>query len=250
MTPNSIFGDQHLEGLTRLSSGIKQRGSLAAAQLHHAGNRADKHLVDIRVCASDDPETGARGLDLGEVEQLRDDFITAAKRAEKAGFHGVEVHGAHGYILTQFLSHEINTRTDRYGGSIENRARIIVEIIDGIRAACRPDFQIGLRLSAERFGLRLTEVRDVAAEFLRQDKIDYLDMSLWDVTKEPIDEEFRGRSLMSYFTELPRGNVRLGAAGKVTTAKTAAYVIIFRMRFCAHRSWRHPATRFSRTRAS
>jgi 2,4-dienoyl-CoA reductase-like NADH-dependent reductase (Old Yellow Enzyme family) len=225
MTPNSIFGDQHLEGLTRLSSGIKQRGSLAAAQLHHAGNRADKHLVDIRVCASDDPETGARGLDLGEVEQLRDDFITAAKRAEKAGFHGVEVHGAHGYILTQFLSHEINTRTDRYGGSIENRARLIFEIIDGIRAACRPDFQIGLRLSAERFGLRLTEVRDVAAEFLRQDKIDYLDMSLWDVTKEPIDEEFRGRSLVSYFTELPRGNVRLGAAGKVTTAKTAAYVI-------------------------
>ena len=220
-----IFGDQHLEGLTRLANGIKERGSLAAAQLHHAGNRADKHLVDIRVCPSDDLETGARGLTLDEVEQLRDDFIAAAKRAEKAGFDGVEVHGAHGYILTQFLSHEINTRTDRYGGSIENRARLLFEIIDGIRAACRADFQVGLRLSAERFGLRLTEIRDVAAEAMRQDKIDYLDMSLWDVMKEPIEEEFQGRTLMSYFTELPRRNVRLGSAGKVMSAAKAADVI-------------------------
>lgn len=220
-----VFGDEHLDGLARLAGAIKAKGSASALQLHHAGNRADKHLVDIRVCPSDDPETGARGLSPAEVEQLRDDFVAAAKRAERAGFDGVEVHGAHGYILAQFLSHEINVRTDRYGGSIENRARIIFEIIDGIRAACRPDFQVGLRLSAERFGLRLPEIRDVAAEILRQEKIDYLDMSLWDVTKEPIEEEFQGRTLMSYFTDLPRGQVRLGAAGKVMSAERAAAVI-------------------------
>jgi 2,4-dienoyl-CoA reductase-like NADH-dependent reductase (Old Yellow Enzyme family) len=220
-----VFGDEHLEGLTRLAQRIKANGSVSAVQLHHAGNRSSKDLVPIPVCPSDDPERGARGLTLLEVEALRDDFIAAAKRAEKAGFDGVEIHGAHGYILAQFLSPKINRRDDRYGGTLENRARIVFEIIDGIRSQCRPDFQIGLRLSPERFGLKLAEIRDVAAEVLRQSKIDYLDMSLWDVAKEPEEEAFKGHSLMSYFTGLPRGSVKLGAAGKIGGAKEAAHVL-------------------------
>lgn len=220
-----IFGDEHLEGLSRLATGIKAHGALSAVQLHHAGNRARHDLVGIPVCPSDDPETGARGLSLAEVETLRDDFIKAAWRAEKAGFDGVEVHGAHGYILGEFLSPDINRRDDRYGGSLENRARLLFEIVDGIRDGCRPDFQIGLRLSPERFGQRLAEIRDVSAEFMQQGKIDYLDMSLWDVTKEPEDEAYKGRTLLSYFTDLPRGQVRLGAAGKVMGTQTARDVI-------------------------
>ncbi|MBS0473360.1 MAG: NADH:flavin oxidoreductase [Proteobacteria bacterium] len=220
-----VFGDQHLEGLTRLAHTIKAKGSVAAMQLHHAGNRSPKDLVGTPVCPSDDPETGARGLSLAEVETLRDDFIAAAKRAEKAGFDGVEIHGAHGYILAQFLSAEINKRTDRYGGSLENRARIVFEIIDGVRAQCRPDFQLGLRLSPERFGLKLAEIREVARRVLAEGKIDYLDMSLWDYAKEPVEEEFKGRTLMSYFTDLPRGLVRLGAAGKITSAEQCAAVL-------------------------
>ena len=220
-----IFSDDHLEGLTRLATALRAAGSLSAVQLHHAGNRSPKELVGTPLCPSDHAETGARGLTLPEVEQLRDDFIAAAKRAEKAGFDGIEVHGAHGYILAEFLSAEINLRDDRYGGAVENRSRIIFEIIDGIRATCRPDFQIGLRLSPERFGLKLAEIRDVAAEALRQEKIDYLDMSLWDVAKEPVEEEHQGRTLMSYFTDLPRGNVRLGVAGKIMSAKAAVEVL-------------------------
>ncbi len=245
-----IFGDEHLEGLTRLAATIKKYGSVASAQLHHAGNRAPKDLVGTPVCPSDDAKSGARALTLAEVEQLRDDFIAAAKRAEKAGFDGIEVHGAHGYILAQFLSAEVNHRDDRYGGSLENRARIVFEIIDGIRSACRPDFQIGLRLSPERFGLKLAEIREVAAEVLRQGKIDYLDMSLWDVFKEPVEEEFQGRTLMSYFTELTarqrparrrrqgdeRGRCREGTGG--------------RLRLRAGRPRRHPAPRFSEPRAA
>ncbi len=220
-----IFSDDHLEGLTRLATALRAAGSLSAVQLHHAGNRSPKDLVGTPLCPSDHAETGARGLTLPEVEQLRDDFIAAAKRAEKAGFDGIEVHGAHGYILAEFLSAEINRRDDRYGGTVENRSRIIFEIIDGIRATCRPDFQIGLRLSPERFGLKLAEIRDVAAEALRQEKIDYLDMSLWDVAKEPVEEEHQGRTLMRYFTDLPRGNVRLGVAGKIMSAKAAVEVL-------------------------
>lgn len=220
-----VFDDKHIEGLTRLAKDIKANGSVAALQLHHAGNRSPKELVGDVVCPSDDPDTGARALTLQEVEGLRDDFIAAAKRAEQAGFDGVEVHGAHGYIILQFLSAEINKREDRYGGSLENRARLLFEIIDGIRATCRPDFQIGLRLSPERFGVKLAEIREVAAKVLSEGKIDYLDMSLWDYAKEPAEEEFKGRTLMSYFTDLPRGDVRLGAAGKIMSAADAVKVI-------------------------
>ena len=210
-----VFGDQHLEGLTRLAAEIKKNGSVAAVQLHHAGNRSPKELVGQPVCPSDDPETGARALSLAEVEQLVEDFVAAAHRAERAGFQGAEIHGAHGYILAQFLSAEINKREDRYGGSLENRSRIIFEIIDGIRERCGPDFQLGLRLSPERFGLKLAEIQEVARRVLAEGKIDYLDMSLWDYAKEPTEAEHKGRTLMSFFTELPRGQVRLGCAGKI-----------------------------------
>lgn len=220
-----IFGDEHLDGLTRLAAGIKAGGALSSVQLHHAGYRAPKDLVGTPVCPSDNPETGARALTLDEVETLRDDFIAAAVRADKAGFDGVEVHGAHGYVIAEFLSPEVNQRVDCYGGNSENRARLLFEIIDGIRATCRSDFQIGLRLSPERYAQSLKEIIAVSRQVMEQDKIDYLDLSLWDVTKEPEEAGYKGRTLLSCFSELPRGNVRLGAAGKVMSGRTAAGVI-------------------------
>ncbi|MET0273671.1 MAG: NADH:flavin oxidoreductase [Phenylobacterium sp.] len=217
-----IFSDDHIPGLTRLASAIKAAGSVAAVQLHHAGNRSPKDLVGEPLCPSDDPETGARGLTADEVQGLIQSFVKAAVRAETAGFDGVEIHGAHGYVLAQFLSSKLNRREDRYGGSVENRARIIFEIIEGVRAATRPDFQVGLRLSPERFDLLLSEIVDVAQAVLRDGRIDYLDMSLWDVRKEPTEEEHKGRSLMSYFAELDRGAVKLGVAGKIMTPQQAS----------------------------
>ncbi len=217
-----VFGDEHLPGLRRLAAQIKDYGSVAVAQLHHAGMRSPKALIgEAPHCPSDNEEFGARALTLAEVERVRDDFIAAAVRCETAGFQGVEIHGAHGYILAQFLSPEVNLRTDRYGGSLQNRARIIHEIIDGVRARTGPDFSLGLRLSPERFGLKLGEIVQVAREILADGRIDYLDLSLWDYAKEPMEDEFKGRSLMSYFTELPRGQVRLGCAGKVMTPQDA-----------------------------
>lgn len=217
-----IFSDDHLEGLTRLASRIKSDGSVSSVQLHHAGMRSPKELIgEAPHCPSDNEEFGARALSTEEVEQLIEDFIAAAERAEKAGFDGVELHGAHGYILCQFLSPGINQRSDRFGGSLENRARPLFEIIDGIRARCRPDFQLGVRLSPERFDVQLAEIVEVAQRLMREGKIDYLDMSLWNVFKEPTEEAFKGRSLMSYFTELERGNVRLGVAGKIMKPEDA-----------------------------
>jgi 2,4-dienoyl-CoA reductase-like NADH-dependent reductase (Old Yellow Enzyme family) len=217
-----IFSDAHLPGLTRLAAEIKRHGSVAVVQLHHAGMRAPRDLNGAQpVCPSEDAETGARALTRPEVEQLRDDFIAAAVRAEQAGFDGVELHGAHGYVLCQFLSAEYNRRSDDYGGSLENRSRLLREIVAGIRTRCRADFTVGVRLSPERFGMKLEEARILAEELMTGGRIDFLDMSLWDVFKEPNEEAFQGRSLASWFTDLGRGPARLGAAGKISSAADA-----------------------------
>lgn len=216
------FSDQHLEGLTRLASGIKAAGSLAVVQLHHAGMRSPaEEIGETPVCPSANEETGARALTLAEVEQLAEAFIAAAERSEKADFDGVELHGAHGYLLCQFLSGSINQRDDHYGGSLENRSRLLFDIIDGIRARCQPGFVLGVRLSPERFDIKLAEMREVAQRLMSEGKIDFLDLSLWDSFKEPVEEAFQGRTLLSCFTDLQRGNVRLGTAGKVRTADDA-----------------------------
>ncbi|HEX5006785.1 MAG TPA: NADH:flavin oxidoreductase, partial [Hyphomonadaceae bacterium] len=88
------WDDMHIEGLSRLASAIKAQNSHAVVQLHHAGMRSPAALIGQQpLCPSDDAQTGARALTLAEVHQLRDDFIAAARRAEKAGFDGVELHG-------------------------------------------------------------------------------------------------------------------------------------------------------------
>ena len=228
-----VFSDVHLEGLARLAAAIKAQGSLAMMQLHHAGMRAPAKLIGgSPVCPSDNAETGARALSLAEVEQLTEDFVTAAVRAERAGFDGVEIHGAHGYVISQFLSPEINQRTDRYGGSPANRARLLFDVVAGVRAHCRPEFVLGVRLSPERFGLRLAEIRAVAQQLLASGALDLLDLSLWDVAKEPEEAEFKGRTLLSYFTDLARGATRLGAAGKIMSAEAARGVLAAGADFC------------------
>ncbi len=221
-----IFSDDHIPGLTRLASAIKRHGSIAIAQLHHGGARSPQTLIGCTpVAPSADPESGARALRSEEVTQLVEDFIRAAERAEQAGFDGVELHGAHGYILCRFLSATTNQRGDQYGGSLQNRSRIIQEIIAGIRRRCRTDFNLGVRLSPERFGIDLSEAQQVAQQLMDDGQIDFLDMSLWDAFKEPMDEPYQGRSLLSYFTELKRGDVRLGVAGKIRTPQDAQHCL-------------------------
>ncbi|MBI1400016.1 NADH:flavin oxidoreductase [Hyphomonas sp.] len=215
-----IFADKHLPGLSRLAKGLNQTGTHSVVQLHHAGMRSPKELIgEAPHCPSANDEFGARAMTLDEVKASRDAFIAAAVRAEKAGFHGVELHGAHGYLICQFLSAEVNKRTDEYGGSFENRARFLYECIEGVRAACGKDFSLGVRLSPERFGMDLGEILKLAGALLNDDRIDYLDMSLWDSFKEPADEAFKGKSLVELFGALPRGTCRLGAAGKITTGR-------------------------------
>src|SRR6056300_723842 len=215
--------DTHLNGLARLADAINAEGSLSVVQLHHAGMRTMADVVGhAPLCPSDNEETGARAMTHDEVQATVQDFVAAAVRAQQAGFKGVEVHGAHGYLVAQFLSAEINQRTDEYGGSQANRERFLFEIIEGIRQACGPSLSIGVRLSPERFGIDMGESLDLAGGLLSDERLDYLDMSLWDAFKEPEDERYKGKSLLQHFCDLPRDGVALGAAGKIFGAKHSA----------------------------
>lgn len=217
-----IHDDACVPGLTRLAAALKAEGSRTSVQLFHAGIRADQKASGVPlVNPSDDEASGARGLTSDEVEAMIEAFIRGAERAEKAGFDGVELHGAHTYLLCAFLSPDFNRRTDIYGGSLENRARPIRAIIDGIRERCGPDLTLGLRLSAERFGIPLSESRELVRQLLGEGKLDYLDLSLWDVFKTPEDEGYKDRPLISWFTDLPRGKTRLGVAGNVRSSRDA-----------------------------
>lgn len=217
-----ISAERHAAGLARLAQGIRRAGSVSAVQLQHSGLRAKPALTgQTAVAPWDDAETGARALTTAEVEQLVQDFVAAAVRAEAAGFDGVELHGAHGYLLAQFLDAERNRRTDGYGGSFENRCRILFEIIDGVRRRTAAQFQLGLRLSPERFGVRMPEALELASQVMVEGKLDYLDMSLWDCFKPPQDPAYAAKPLIDWFAALPRGHTRMGVAGKLMGAAAA-----------------------------
>lgn len=207
----------HVPGLARLANAIKARGSVAIAQIAHSGPRA----LGNRVGVIDAQHDQVHALDDVQVSEVVGNFVEAAQRIEEAGFDGVELHAAHGFLPAQFLSPEINTRSGLWGGDLEGRSRFIREVLIGIRDVTARDFQLGLRLSPERFGLRMEEVLSLAEELMTSDLIDWLDMSLWDVQKVPEEVDFASKPLMVWFAELPRGNAKLGVAGNILGAADA-----------------------------
>lgn len=216
------FDDKHLPGLTRLADGIKKYDSLAIVQLHHAGRRSPSELIGTQpVSAGADEKMGARAMTTAEVEEMVEAFIVAAVRVESAGFHGVELHGAHDYVLCQFLNGDLNQRTDQYGGSLANRMRVILEIISGIRARTGPEFNVSIRLSPERFGLKTADMVQVYAALAAGEMLDFIDMSLWDIFKLGADEDFADQRLIDVFANIERGKTKLGVAGKLYATQDA-----------------------------
>lgn len=220
-----IARDEHLPGLTRLAQSLRATGTRSAVQLHHAGMRADAALNGVpNVAPWDEPRKDAVALTPEGVERVIAAFVDAAVRAERAGFDGVQVHGAHGYLLGQFLDGRSNHRSDGYGGGLENRMRVLHDVLTGIRAATGPDFQLGLRLTPEGYGVTVAEARETARSVLTTGLLDFLDMSLWDVTMRPRDPSVEGR-LIEHFTDLPRHGALLGVAGGVTSAQEARWCL-------------------------
>lgn len=150
-----IYDDALLPGLRDLCSVMKSGGTPVFAQLAHAGANANAGLTGLTPLAPTAREN-VRGelsktMDDADIEQLTNDFAAAARRAKDAGFDGVQLHAAHGYLLSQFLSPFYNMRTDRYGGSVQNRVRLTVEIYRAVRAAVGEKFVVAMKINAEDF---------------------------------------------------------------------------------------------------
>jgi 2,4-dienoyl-CoA reductase-like NADH-dependent reductase (Old Yellow Enzyme family)/thioredoxin reductase len=172
-----------LQGLERLVDTVHKYGTKMFIQLHHPGRNyglGGEQPVSASAVALPNGGTTPRALTIPEIEQIQQAFVNGAGIAQMAGADGVELHGAHGYLINSFLSPYLNRRDDRYGGSFENRLRFLFEIISGIRSACGKNFPLGVRLSAEEFlkdkGNDLAASCRIAAE-LEKAGVDFLDIS-------------------------------------------------------------------------
>ncbi len=180
----AAYDDRFVDGLRRIAAAAHRFPSRVVLQIAHAGRQTKEKLcgcTPVSPSAVHDPVSKVmpRELSPAEISVLIGDFIEAARRAREAGFDGVQLHAAHGYLLNSFLSPHTNRRTDEWGGPIENRARVIVEILSGIRALTGRGFPVIVKLNSTDFlegGLTLEDsVR--AAVLLEAAGIDGIEVS-------------------------------------------------------------------------
>ena len=212
-----VFDGAHVPGLRRLASGIHDEGAIALVQIFHGGLRADRALSGVEPwSASEAP--GVRAATEEDLARVVRQFGDAAARADEAGFDGVEIHGAHGYLLTQFLSRTQNRRTDSWGGSLEGRARLVREVAREVRRRARKDFTVLVRLSPEDWGnaegLDLDETIQTA-RWLVDDGVDGIHVSLWDAFQNT-KKRPEAHAVPLFRAALP-ASVRLLVAGSIWT---------------------------------
>ncbi|KAK3934008.1 FMN-linked oxidoreductase [Diplogelasinospora grovesii] len=185
---DSPFSGPRFDGYSALASAGKADGSLFIGQINHPGRQATQSIQPDPVSASDVQLTSSlfgegfgkpHPATLDEIRHITDSFVHAAVFLDKAGFDGIQLHGAHGYLLAQFLSETTNLRTDAYGGSLENRARLITEIADRIRAETRPDFVLGIKINSVEFQSKGFTVDEAArlCELLEDHTFDFVELS-------------------------------------------------------------------------
>ncbi|ECG0758936.1 NADH-dependent flavin oxidoreductase [Salmonella enterica] len=235
----AAYDDRFIPSLRKLADAAKSGGALAILQLFHAGNKAVPELIPggeiVSASALAAPagpfnrgEQASRALGHDEISGVIHDFGEATRRAIEAGFDGVELHGAHGFLIQNFFSPWFNQRTDEWGGSLANRMRFPLEVVREVRRviethAGKP-FLLGYRLSPEESGdggLRINDSQALAGQLEKETLIDYLHISLHDVlTDRPQGSEGKD-TILARFVEQFNGRLPLLAAGKITSSQAA-----------------------------
>jgi 2,4-dienoyl-CoA reductase-like NADH-dependent reductase (Old Yellow Enzyme family) len=191
-----IWKDEHIEKLKQITSFIESQGSVAGIQLAHAGRKASTHApwkghglispenggwktVSASPIAFSDHYDTPEALDLTGIQKVISDFALAAERSLKAGFKVVELHAAHGYLVHQFLSPLSNKRTDEYGGSLENRSRLLMEIIAAVQKVWPDELPLFVRISATDWAEGGWDVEQAVelCSVLKTEGIDLIDVS-------------------------------------------------------------------------
>jgi len=178
-----IYEDRLIGGLRKMTDVVHQKGGAIIAQLAHSGLFADPSLTGYPPVGpsviSGIAKHNVQEMTLSDIKNVVESFGLAAQRAQTAGFDGVQLHVAHGYLLSQFLSPFFNRRSDRYGGNIENRAIIHLEIIDAVRSYVGKDYPVLIKMNTRDFiegGLELEESLK-AGKLLAQNQLDAIELS-------------------------------------------------------------------------
>jgi len=222
-----VWSDDHLEGLTTLATKLRQHGSLSLVQLFHGGMKAPFDINGVLPrCPSDmTDEEGklvARALDENEIQELIQQFTAAALRCQQAGFDGIELHGAHGYLISQFLGTFTNRRRDAWGGDVASRMKFLTTIIDSIRSATDENFLIAVRFSPVigSIGITIEDSIEVVQGLATKD-IDMLHISCWDVFEQQPD----GDNLTAMFRPYIPSHIAYVSTGAVWTSKDARWLM-------------------------
>jgi len=237
------YDDTFVPSLKKLANAAKSGGATAILQMFHAGNKAipglipDGEVVSASTVSSGpivlfEKENFPKELSENEIQQIIKAFGETTRRAIEAGFDGVEIHGAHGFLLQNFISPFFNNRKDKWGGSLENRLRLSLEILREVKNivskyADRP-FLIGYRISPEEFPQQTYGLPDtfVLMDKLIEEKIDYLHFSLFDaVDQKPIDSEFSKEPISVALNNYVNSRVPVLVAGGITTPAMAHQVV-------------------------
>ena len=227
-----VFDDSLLPGLTRLADALRSGGAISLVQIFHGGVRAPSRLTGQQPFSASAFELEAEGFEvpreatLEDIERTIAAFAAAARRCAEAGFDGVEIHGAHGYLITQFLGTISNTRTDEWGGSLENRARFVRRIVAATREATPEGFLIGVRISPEvpDQGVDLDDALTLAS-WLTSDGVDFVHVSNWDSFKPPEKHPESEKLLTTWFREAVGDEMPLIATGGVWTPAEAEQIL-------------------------
>lgn len=226
-----VWGDHHIPGLTRLAQGLRERGAMSLVQIFHGGMRAPAELIGgTPISASINNEnTGneaAREMTSDEIEEMIEAFAAAAERCEKAGIDGVEIHGAHGYLIAQFLGTKTNRRDDEWGGDLNGRSRFLIRIIEAVRIRTSPEFFVVVRISPEiaDLGIQIDDSLELARR-LSDTEIDALHISCWDVFKGSEGDLTDSRTLTRRFREVIPDELPLISTGSIWTSADVRFVM-------------------------
>jgi 2,4-dienoyl-CoA reductase-like NADH-dependent reductase (Old Yellow Enzyme family) len=179
----AIHDDRFVAGLREMVQAVHEAGGKIALQIVHAGRFADFALTGLKPIGpstvAKDGQTTCRAMNKKDIANIVPAFTQAAVRAKQAGFDAIQLHAAHGFLFSQFLSPALNQRTDEYGGTLENRARFLLEVVRSIRKATGPDYPLLIKLNSEDFlegGLTRDEAVQVAA-MLEAASVDAIELS-------------------------------------------------------------------------
>lgn len=149
-----IWDDSHIEGFKRIVDECKKHGAKMGIQLAHAGRKCEINKEDIIAPSSiafNEKYKTPREMSKEDIKDVKNSFKEGARRAKEAGFDVIEIHGAHGYLINEFMSPLTNKRTDEYGGSAENKARFLKEVAKAVREVWTEELPLILRVSAEEY---------------------------------------------------------------------------------------------------